>query len=290
MKYIEEIVEDLIQSINDELSEDLRIGFVTGSYVRQQYAIDEPNVNIYLVSKADKYEAVNLRYRDMLGAIINRWKDRVEIFIDIHPYLYSNRTAELNLPRISLTTNVFDGSAEDNRYNMPSNIGNGWNKSYRLICQDETVLNSLKNTVYKNEMWWREREFGFRMYKHQLEALPHVYDFKVRPLLLYRESLHYAEEVIRDGVGIKLSDQELQEGGDLDIIHHWRQKLLEYYNFRYHKNTANLVSEFIEFKNAPVEYQSSYEGAERCYIWAIKVMHALNEELHSEYNQSVQAV
>jgi hypothetical protein len=282
MKYIEKIVEDVIQRIEKELSPYLEVGFVTGSYVRKKYSLDEPNVNIYLFAKKGHYEYVNLTYSKILNETIKFWKDKVEIFIDLHPYLYSVRTSSSALPRISFTTNVFDGSAEQNRFNMPSNIGNGWNKSYRIICNDEKVLNSLKNIVTKNESWWLEREFGFRLYKHQLEALPHVYNYTDRPLLLFREALHYAEEVIRDGVGIKLENRELESGEDLNIIHNWRERLISFYKDRYSPETYELVYQFEKFKFSTSEYQQSLEGAEKCYIWAIEVIHALNKELYQE--------
>jgi len=275
--FVEEIVEGLADQVVKLLAEDLLLVFITGSYARKQYSSDEPNINLYLLAKSGHYERVNLAYSQLLSDTIGKWEDDVEIFVDLHPYLYSSRVLNDSLPRVSFTTAVFDGAALHNRWNLPTTIGNGWNFSYVIKYGDEKILNGLRNTVYLDERWYHQKKIAFQLYLNQLRALPHVYDWRKRPLLLYRESLHYAEEYIRDGIGFFLTEEEVEKGFELDIIHNWRIKLLSFYEDRAPGEIFEHVNRFIYFKSSAD--QSSYHQATTCYEWAIELALAFSREL-----------
>nr|WP_318540272.1 hypothetical protein [Terribacillus saccharophilus] len=283
MDKLDIFVDKLKEKIINELYQEIDLAFITGSYVRKKQFVDEPNINVYLVSKSNNFHKANILYAKLLSDLITSLKDDSEIFVDLHPYTFSQRKdRRINQNRISLTTNMFDGSAINNRLNLSQNIGNGWNFSYEIIFGDERILNSLRNTVEKNERWWDEREYALLLYKHQLEALPHIYSLEDNPLVVFKESLHYAEEAIRDGVSIKLSKQELKRGEDLSIIHDWRNKLIPFYEYYYNSRISTLVEYFTELKYADFEIQLTHSLSEKCYIWAITLVDEVLEQLYLE--------
>ncbi|MBM7662277.1 hypothetical protein JOC85_003084 [Bacillus mesophilus] len=277
---IKEFVEELKDRIRTELCDDINLAFITGSYVRKKHFSDEPNVNIYLVSKEGNFYKANLLYAKIVSELIGKWNHGVEIFVDLHPYAYSRRdTSKVREQRISLTTNMFDGSAKKNRLNLTQNIGNGWNYSYEVIYGDEKILKSLLNVVEKNDSWWDEREYALLLYKYQLEKLPHIYSLEESPLIIFREALHYAEEAIRDSVSLKLEPKALAEGDDLNIIHDWRNKLIPFYQQNYPSEVFDLVTKFTELKYSEFNFQCERENAINCYSWAIVLL----DEMLNEY-------
>ncbi|MDA1526636.1 hypothetical protein PDJ99_26270 [Bacillus cereus] len=284
-KILDSFVAAFREKVIYRLQNEIDLAFITGSYVRKKQFDDEPNINIYLVSKEDNFYRANYLYGKLLSELIAAWSNEtLEVFVDLHPYAFGKRnTTHMVKNRISITTNMFNGKDKENRLNLTQNIGNGWNTSFKLLYGNEEILRELKNEVTKSESWWLERKYALHLYKSQVQALPFIYPVKESPLILFRESLHYAEEGIRDGVSIQLDSESLATGGDLQIIHDWRNKLVPFYWENYNEKISSIVSKFSELKYSKFEEQCDLEKAEECYKWTVELLQELIKVCEFKY-------
>lgn len=290
-KKIKKFVDAFKEKVIRELRDDIDLAFITGSYIRKKQFNDEPNINIYLVSKADNFYKANYLYGKLLSNLITEWSDEnLEVFIDLHPYAFSKRQTTLMIKeRISITTNMFNGKDKVNRLNLTQNIGNGWNTSFEVLYGNEEILKKLRNKVIKNDSWWVERKYALLLYKSQVRALPFIYPVEESPLILFREALHYAEEGIRDCVSIMLDSKSLSVGEDLQIIHDWRNKLIPFYLEYYNERVANLVNKFLELKFLEFKEQCNLENAQNCYKWTVELLQELTKVCDIQYENRKKA-
>lgn len=257
-------VEDYCQSKNAMV----QTAFLTGSYALGSFNKQRPNVNIYFISSKGK--SIELRWN--IQAVWQKVrqlarKEGVDFLIDCHPYTVSYRDSTWrNYPYFSLTTKVFDGGDFNKRFNLPPTIGLGWIKKYKVLWGDETVFDSFKITPRPDIEWMQGLHEALSYYRNILDHLPSALPWYEWPALLAEESLRYAEESIRDGIAVTLTQDELVRGTQFEIYHNWKELSLPYFRERYGEDGVWAVKCVQHMKKCISTKESHTEEAAR-QIW-----------------------
>jgi hypothetical protein len=195
-----------------------------------------------------------------------RNKNRIDFVVDCHPYTISQRGSDYSdFPLLTLTTKVFDGAQYVNRYNLPT-IGTGWMLSYEILYGDVSLLDPLREQPVKDIYWLKGAYEALTHYYHVLEHLPWALNMDEWPDRFVEESVRYAEESLRDGISIVLSENDLIQGKAFDIIHNWKEKAEPFFLNTYGKEGVWAVRKINEWKEI-IGVRENYDSVESKKIW-----------------------
>jgi hypothetical protein len=215
--------------------EDVDTAYLTGSYVRGSWNPIRPNVNVYFIALPGR--AANVRAD--LGRVFANVRREIrshgaDFVIDCHPYTISQRDpAWLERPLLTLTSKVFAGEASADRYNVSPTIGLGWFATHKVLVGRPDALSLFSLPPTRDDSWLHGAHQALSHYRNILDHLPWALDCQEAPSRLREESCRYAEEALRDGVHLGLTDDELAAGKNIDILHNWTTVGRDFYRARY---------------------------------------------------------
>jgi predicted nucleotidyltransferase len=234
-KLIDEILLNKIIKYAAACPEDIETVYLTGSYVRGTYNARRPNVNVYLIAAPHRAPAVRVELGRVFADIRRELRiEAVDFMIDCHPYTISQRDPDwLDRPLLTLTTKVLAGEAAANRYHISPTIGLGWFAAHKILVGRPDALDVFARPPVRDRAWLHGAHQALSHYRNILDHLPWALDWVPRPHRLVEESSRYAEEALRDGVHIGLTDEELEAGRNIEILHDWASVGRDFYRDRY---------------------------------------------------------
>ncbi|MEN0648045.1 hypothetical protein NSQ82_03200 [Caldifermentibacillus hisashii] len=273
-EFWDEIIENnVIDSIKEFCSNNIKYVstcFITGSYVRKEYNIKSPNVNIYFISKENQRLSLISKLSYLWKVIEEKLEyNNVQLHIDCHPYTLSFRDIKFN-NKITLTTNVFDLSQNNEKYNLPT-MGPGWMKNHEIIFGTSDDLAPLKQPLEKNHIWFNAVHEALTYYKNMLIHLPWALDWIENPYLLIEESTRYAEEALKDGINIALDYKELHNNKNLELLHLWQTQAKSFFEERYQDEGVWAFNKVDEMKKINSDTEITAEMAISIWEDSLKV-------------------
>jgi hypothetical protein len=209
--------------------------FLTGSYTRGSWNPVRPNVNVYFISEVGRAARVRLTLGRVFADIRRELHDHdVEFAVDCHPYTISQLDpAWTQRPLLTLTTKVFDNEYAAERYHVSPTIGLGWFVGHKILLGRDDALTVFGQPAIRDQLWVSGVHQALSQYRNILDHLPWAIDGETAPSRILEESCRYAEEALRDGVHIALTDDELAHGKNIDILFAWRDIGRRFYAERY---------------------------------------------------------
>jgi hypothetical protein len=247
--------------------------YLTGSYARGSWNPRRPNVNVYFIAVAGRAPKVRAELGTVFAEVRRQLRaEGVEFTIDCHPYTISQRhPAWLRCPLLTLTTKVFDSEAAGERYFVSPTIGFGWFVAHKVLVGDPKALAVFARPPIRDEAWLHGAHQALSHYRNILVHLPWALDRETNPELLIEESCRYAEEALREGVHIGLTDDELAAGQNIDILHNWSRMGREFYLDRYGKAGAAACDAVDRLKGDVLTEHNGSSVAERAWLDALDV-------------------
>lgn len=214
---------------------DVETSFLTGSYTRGSWNPARPNVNVYFIAVPGRAALVRVALGRVLADVRRELRGQgVDLTIDCHPYTISQRDPEwIERPLLTLTTKVFGGENESERYHVSPTIGLGWFTAHKVLVGRADALSIFGRPPTRDQLWLHGAHHALSHYRNILDHLPWALDSQAAPTRLREESCRYAEEALRDGVHIGVTDDELAVGRNIEILHDWAQVGRSFYRDRY---------------------------------------------------------
>ena len=247
--------------------------YLTGSYVRGSANPARPNVNVYFVARSGCARTVRAELGRVLVGIRRELRSRgVDLAIDCHPFTISQRDpAWLDPPLLTLTTKVLDGANAAQRYGMAPTIGLGWHRSHRVLVGRPDALDVFGRAPARDRDWLHGAHQALTYYRNILDHLPWTLDRTDNAGRLFEESFRYAEEALRDGVHIGLSDAELAAGENIAVLFDWAGRGRDFYRDRYGEAGVRAHDTVATLKSQLVPSPCTAETAERAWSDALDV-------------------
>ena len=251
----------------------LRSVFLTGSYVRERWNPERPNVNLYFV--ADSADTVRIRFElgVLFSGIRRQCRSRgIDFIVDCHPFTISQRDTDWSAaPLLTLTTKVFDAAQLPARLNVSPTIGYGWWQSHRILHGDPDFLAVFELPPARDEAWFRGAHAALCHYRRMLDHLPWALDPQTDPARLLEETCRYAEETIKDGVHFGATDEEVVTGAETEILHDWAGRARDFFLDRYGPDGGWAVDTVAELKASVSRPGHSTDEVRRRWQEAIRV-------------------
>lgn len=269
-RLIDEILLAGLADFAGRSSGDVEGVYLTGSYVRGSWNPERPNVNVYFF--AAKGRAARVRWE--LGKIFVDLRrelrvQEVDLVIDCHPYTISQRDPAWRDRRcLTLTTKVFAAEQAEDRYGVSTTIGLGWHTTHRVLFGRADMLSVFGRPPARDRRWLHGAHQALSHYRNILDHLPWAVSCSPR---LLEESCRYAEEALRDGVHIALTDAELAAGRNIEILHEWAQVGRAFYLDRYGEDGVTACDIVDRLKSELNAGRCAQDTAERAWLDALAV-------------------
>jgi hypothetical protein len=196
----------------------------------------------------------------------------VDFVVDCHPFTISQRDPEwLDRPLLTLTTKVLEGEAAADRYGISPTIGLGWFAAHKVLVGRQDALAVFGCSPTRDWAWLHGAHLALSHYRNILDHLPWALDRETSPQRLVEESCRYAEEALRDGVHIGLTDHELEAGWNIEILHDWAKIGRDFYRERYGDAGVTACDLVERLKDATVTGPWNPAAAERAWLDALRV-------------------
>jgi hypothetical protein len=234
-KLIDELLLARLVSYASSQPGDVETVYLTGSYARGSWNPRRPNVNVYFIAAAGRAATVRMELGRLFAEIRRSLRSAgVDFAVDCHPYTISQREpAWLDHPLLTLTTKVLAGEAAADRYCISPTIGLGWFAAHKVLAGRPDALTAFGRPPTRDRAWLHGAHQALSHYRNILDHLPWALDWDTAPQRLVEESSRYAEEALRDGVHIGLTDAELEAGRNVEILHDWAKVGRDFYRDRY---------------------------------------------------------
>lgn len=272
-KLIDEFLLDKIVAYATGCPEDVETVYLTGSYVRGTFNPRRPNVNVYLISAPHRAPGVRISLGRVFAEVRRDLRDEgVDFTIDCHPYTISQRDPEwTERPLLTLTTKVLAGEAATDRYHISPTIGLGWFAAHKVLVGRPDALAAFALPPVRDRAWLHGAHQALSHYRNIVDHLPWALDWVSQPHRLVEESSRYAEEALRDGVHIGLTDEELQAGRNIEILHDWATVGRDFYRDRYGDEGVWACDAVDRLKAAVLADESDAADAEIAWHDALRV-------------------
>lgn len=247
--------------------------YLTGSYTRGTWNPVRPNVNVYFIAVPGRAPAVRLALGRLFAQLRRDLrKHGVDLAIDCHPYTISQRDPDwLDQPLLTLTTKVFAGEAAAERYQVSPTIGLGWAVTHKVLVGRDDALAAFRQPPTRDASWLQGVYEALSCYRNILDHLPWALDGQAAPERLLEESCRYAEEALRDGVHIGLTDDELAAGRNIEILHDWAEVGRSFYLDRYGPAGGIACDIVAGLKTQVARQQCDRDEAEQAWLDALRV-------------------
>jgi hypothetical protein len=252
---------------------DVETLYLTGSYTRGTWNPVRPNVNVYFIAVPGRAPALRLALARIFAELRRDLREHgADLAIDCHPYTISQRDPEwLDRPLLTLTTKVLAGEDAAERYHVSPTIGLGWAATHKVLVGRDDALLVFSQPPARNASWLQGAYEALSCYRNILDHLPWALDGQAAPERLLEESCRYAEEALRDGVHIGLTDDELAAGRNIEILHDWAAVGRSFYLDRYGA-AGGTACDIVAGLKAQVARQECDAGeAERAWLDALRV-------------------
>lgn len=258
---------------------DVDTAFLTGSYTRGSWNPLRPNVNVYFIAAPGRAPSVRIALGRVLADARRELRDHgVDLAIDCHPYTISQRDPEwIDRPLLTLTTKVFDGENEHERFHVSPTIGLGWFATHKVLVGRADVLTMFGRPPIRDREWLHGAHQALSHYRNILDHLPWALDSQEAPTRLREEACRYAEEALRDGVHIGLTDDELAAGRNIDILHDWAEVGRSFYLDRYGEDGVIACDIVARLKDQVANPHCDPDAAERAWRDALRVWNVVWE-------------
>jgi hypothetical protein len=272
-KLIDEFLLARIVSYASSQPDDVETVYLTGSYTRASWNPRRPNVNVYVIATAGSAGKVRGELGRLFADVRRSLRaEGVDFVVDCHPYTISQRDPEwLDRPLLTLTTKVLAGEAAADRYNISPTIGLGWFAAHRVLVGRPEALAVFGRPPTRDRAWLYGAHQALSHYRNILDHLPWALDWQSAPQRLVEESCRYAEEALRDGVHIGLTDDELEAGRNIDILHDWATAGRDFYRDRYGEDGVTACDTVDRLKAATVTGPWDPASAEQAWSDALQV-------------------
>ena len=258
---------------------DVDTAFLTGSYTRGSWNPVRPNVNVYFITVPGRAATVRVALGRVLADTRRELRaEGVDLAIDCHPYTISQRDPEwIERPLLTLTTKVFAGENESERFHVSPTIGLGWFATHKVLVGRADVLSMFGRPPTRDQSWLHGAHQALSHYRNILDHLPWALDSEEAPARLREESCRYAEEALRDGVHIGLTDDELAAGRNIEILHDWAQVGRAFYRDRYGDEGVVACDIVDQLKARVADSHCDPEDAEQACLDALRVWNVVWE-------------
>jgi predicted nucleotidyltransferase len=272
-KLIDEFLLAKIVSFAAGQPDNVKTVYLTGSYARGSWNPRRPNVNVYFIAAAGKAARVRVELGRLFTDVRSSLRtEGVDFVVDCHPYTISQRDPEwLDRPLLTLTTKVLAGEAAADRYHISPTIGLGWFAAHKVLVGDAEALAIFGRPPTRDRAWLYGAHQALSHYRNILDHLPWALDWQSAPQRLVEESCRYAEEALRDGVHIGLTDEELEAGRNIEILHDWKTVGREFYRERYGEEGVEACDTVDRLKAATVDASCEPAEAEQAWLNALRV-------------------
>lgn len=247
--------------------------YLTGSYARGTWNPHRPNVNVYVIASPGAAATVRAELARLLLGVRRELRDEgVDFVVDCHPYTVSQRDpAWVDRPVLTLTTKVLASEAAIHRYDISPTIGVGWAKAHRVLVGDSDALSVFAEPPRRDRAWLRGAHQALSHYRNVLDHLPWALDWESAPRQLVEESCRYAEEALRDGVSIGLTDDEVLAGRNIYVLHDWTALGRAFYLERFGPAGPKACDTVDRLKSAVVAEHCDLATAEQAWFDALQV-------------------
>lgn len=247
--------------------------YLTGSYARGSWNPRRPNLNVYFIAAPGRAPRVRFELGKVFADVRRALREQsVDFVIDCHPYTISQRDpAWLDRPLLTLTTKVLAGEASQDRYNISPTIGLGWFAAHKILVGSPEALSVFGRPPARDRAWLNGAHQALSHYRNILDHLPWALDWETAPQRLVEESCRYAEEALRDGVHVGLTDEELEAGRNIEILHDWARVGRDFVGDRYGEAGIAACGTVERLKAAVVAEHCDAATAEQAWLDALQV-------------------
>lgn len=272
-KLIDEVLLDRLVTYGSSQPEDVDTIYLTGSYARGTWNQRRPNVNVYFIAVPGQAAKVRADLGRILADIRRELRgEGVDFAVDCHPYTISQRDPQwLDRPLLTLTTKVLAGEAAGERYHIAPTIGLGWFASHKILVGRLDALAVFGQPPIRDRTWLFGAHQALSHYRNVLDHLPWALDWDSAPQRLVEESSRYAEEALRDGVNIGVTDEELEAGRNAEILHNWASVGRDFYRDRYSAEGVDACDTVDRLKAATLAASHDIGSAEAAWLDALRV-------------------
>jgi hypothetical protein len=276
---IDAVVESFVKALTSELSNNIESLFVAGSYATRTFSLQYPNVNLYVISKANKSSELFLPISKIFHSIRRQFSEKINIAADLKPYRFAYFKPQKGRPTLSLRVNVFDMRDRDQNFTVPNYVLRGWAKSEKLLFGTE-VLKNLKIEVRVDPTVLNQKRFVLLTIMQQLKHMPFSYDWTEEPELLYSESYEFAKYTLSEGLLLKMSEKEIETGLDVEIYEN-KDRFVAFFDERYGQRSGILAKKVQDAREHYLEWKDDVNRAAEMYatawqIWGV-IWAALND-------------
>ena len=124
-KIIDEIVQLMVDRLTSEYGEKIESIFVAGSFVTKKYSLQFPNVNFYVISKANESNSLFIPVSKIFHGIKDEFREKINIIADLKPYRFAYYKPQKNLITLSIRINIFDMRDKTKNFMVPDYVIRG---------------------------------------------------------------------------------------------------------------------------------------------------------------------
>lgn len=274
---IDEIVQTIVGRLASEFREKIESIFVAGSYATKTYSLQFPNVNLYVISKANESSGLFIPLSRVFHEIKEEFRERINITADLKPYRFACYTPQKDKVTLSVRINLFDMRDKARNFMVPDYVLRGWLKSQRILFGSD-ILKELKINVSTDIATLNQKRFILTTIMQQLKHMPLTYDWRKEPELLFSESYEFAKYTLSEGLLLKMSEKEIAEGYDVKIYED-KRKFVDFYAQKYGSHAADLARKVAEARESYLEWKDDLNKAIEMYTIAWQVWTIIWETL-----------
>lgn len=268
-KTVDLVVNSFATRVKDNLGEKIESMFLAGSYATGTFSTSSPNVNLYLISKVNKSNELFLPLSKIFFETRNRFKDQVNVVADLKPYRSAFYRPEKDKATLTIRINLFDMKDSDRKFMVPDYVLRGWRSSQKVLYGKD-VLKDLPIKVAITPELLAQKRFVLLTIMQQLKHMPFTYDWIKEPELLFHESYEFAKYLLSEGLLLKMTDKEIEEGMDVKIYDE-KEEFVSFYLEKYGKDAGELARKVVDARTHYSEWKNDIGKAQEMYFTAWRI-------------------
>lgn len=279
---IDELLEDLVNTLKEEVSYCLDSIILVGSYTIGKISLERPNVNV-LIFLNDKIKPEDyLRIGDIFYKTGDKYKDYFSIKIDSLPFRFGIPNIRKE-PQLVLTPNLLLMSEKNIKppFGIPKNVLEGMASTSKVMFGPDP-LSKIDLTYSKQEfLQWAFHDIGI-LFRNLLTRAPLSYQVENNVDLLAHESVELGKIALYWGTEVFLEEKDIKAGKHIEMIKD-SKSIVDFYN-KIDKDIGKAAEIILEAREHFREYKKDKKKAFLLYNAAFVAIHKVFYEIIKQMN------
>jgi len=253
-----------------------------------------PDINLYFFVE-DASQRVNaleglsqtIAFIQETMDVRNGGRPPVSLAVDTHPFTtptYTPGYGDSGHRMVQVTTNVF--TMDDLKNLTPDFIRAGWASCYYVLSGEDPLKEYVGMEIKRDGNWIYQKAVAMTNYLNVLKRLPLAITDTTSSAPILHQIYLYLWEIIKDGVGPALSDEEFESGMEATIRGDKKQ-LDNFYRERYGENAYKTVIRAIDISNNFLQYIKDPDATRELYPTLLNSAIELGETVSKKVGELV---